>query len=70
MLDSKKNLVKKRTWSKNFVKKRLGQKNLVKKRKLGQKIEITDYEHDTNFGKLKRIPLQKLQNFIKKYYED
>ncbi|MEC8074064.1 MAG: hypothetical protein VX087_00370 [Pseudomonadota bacterium] len=42
----------------------------IKKRKLGQKIEITDYEHDTNFGKLKRIPLQKLQNFIKKYYED
>ncbi len=41
--------------------------------RLKQGIELTnaDYEKDTNFGKLKRIPYKPLQNFLKKWiYND
>lgn len=37
------------------------------KLKLGQTLMDNDYEKDTNFGKLKRIPYQPLQDFLAKW---
>ncbi len=38
-----------------------------KKLQLGQPLIDNDYEKDTNFGKLKRIPYQPLQDFLAKW---
>ncbi len=38
-----------------------------KKLQLGQTLMDNDYEKDTNFGKLKRIPYQPLQDFLNKW---
>ncbi|MBD2137751.1 hypothetical protein H6F32_09150 [Anabaena sp. FACHB-1237] len=38
-----------------------------KKLKIGQNLTDADYEKDTNFGKLKRIPYQPLQDFLSKW---
>ena len=38
-----------------------------KKLQLGQTLMDNDYEKDTNFGKLKRIPYQTLQDFLNKW---
>jgi len=39
----------------------------AKKSKKGQRLTNEDYEKDTNFGKLKRIPYKPLQEFMKKH---
>ncbi|MFN9399126.1 MAG: hypothetical protein ACK57R_02240, partial [Dolichospermum sp.] len=38
-----------------------------KKLKVGQILLDADYEKDTNFGKLKRIPYKPLQDFLSKW---
>jgi len=38
-----------------------------KKLKIGQILIDADYEKDTNFGKLKRIPYKPLQDFLSKW---
>jgi len=39
----------------------------MKKYRNGEKLDDDDYEKDTNFGKLKRIPYAPLQKFLEKY---
>jgi hypothetical protein len=38
-----------------------------RKMKAGQLLTDADYEKDTNFGKLKRIPYKPLQDFLNKW---
>lgn len=39
----------------------------AEKMKRGERLADADYEHDTNFGKLKRIPYPPLQDFMRKH---
>lgn len=48
------------------VPKVVSNKSRAKFRK-GEKLSDSDFEHDTNFGKLKRIPYKPLQDFMSKY---
>jgi hypothetical protein len=38
-----------------------------KKQRAGETLADNDYEKDTNFGKLKRIPYPPLQDFLTKW---
>ncbi|MCX6120103.1 MAG: hypothetical protein NTX44_00585 [Ignavibacteriales bacterium] len=42
-------------------------KDRMKKYRAGKKLTNADYEKDTNFGKLKRIPYKPLQAFMRKH---
>ena len=42
-------------------------KKSLSKRRAGHSLTDDDYEKDTNFGKLKRIPYQPLKDFLRKY---
>jgi len=42
-------------------------KTSMKKLKVGKRLQNSDFEKDTNFGKLKRIPYAPLQDFMRKH---
>jgi len=39
----------------------------MEKFRAGRRLQKSDFEKDTNFGKLKRIPYQPLQDFMRKH---